>query len=111
MTTLKNKIEAVHASDINKTLRSIGMYTWIGAGALFACYIYLVGSLTFSFIQQRSLEENIKTIVSDMSREELVFLSAQKHLTLSFAQSLGLTEAQNIAFISPARAFAINVGR
>lgn len=108
---IKNKIESVQMQDVNKTLRIIATYAWVGTGVLFACYIYFVGSITFSIIKQRGLEQENKSLVSEMSREELAYLSVQKGMTLSHASELGLIEANTISFAAPVRAFAWNVGR
>lgn len=113
MRTIKNKMELVQAYDMNKTLRMIGTYAWIGAGVLFVSYIYFVGSITFSVIKQRGLEQANKGLISQMSKVELAYLNAQKDLTLDYASTLGLVQASanTVSFVSAGHAFAFNVGR
>jgi hypothetical protein len=106
---IKNRIESVQ--DVNRTLKVLSTYVWIGSGVLFACYIYFVGALTFSIVKQKGLEQSIKAAISSMSIQELSYLNLQKDLTLSQALQMGLVEAHTISFVSQSRAFAFNAGR
>lgn len=96
---------------MNKYLKSVTKYMWMSAGALFICYLYFVGSLTFSIIKQQSLEHSTKVLISSMSTEELAYLSSQKNLTESYAKSIGLVSTTAISFAPGKRAVAFNVGR
>lgn len=109
--TIQNKLDNVGALDINKTLKSIAFYTWIGAGVLFSCYIYFVGAITFSVIKERGLQQDTKALISSMGQEELQYLSSQKNLTKEYALGSGFVPAPLISFATPQKAFAWNVGR
>ena len=98
-------------SDINKTIRSVALYTWVLAGTCFACYLYFVGAITFSVIKERELQQDTKTLISSMGREELSYLNLQKSLTKEYAIVHGFITEPNIAFAAPQKAFAWNVGR
>jgi hypothetical protein len=108
---IKTRIETVPMHDINKSLRMIGGYAWLGTGVLFVCYLYFVGSITFSVVKQQGLEQENRALISQMSREELKFLNTQKTLTVAHGESLGLVAAPTVAFAEPRGAFAWNVGR
>lgn len=97
--------------DVNKYLRISASYLWIGTGTLFACYLYVVGSLTFSMVKQQDMEQSIKGLISTMSTQELSYLSVQRHLTEDSAGELGLVPASSLSFAREQRVFAWNVGR
>lgn len=96
--------------DINKILRIIRNYAWLGTGVLFVSYLYFVGSITFSIIKQQDIQSEIKNLVSSMSKQELLYLQTQKKLTEEYAKSIGMTSAEVVSFSAPKRAFAWNVG-
>lgn len=110
-TTLRNKIEAVSATDLNKSLRLLTRYTWIGTGVLFVCYSYFVGAITFSVIKQQALEQNTKGLISSMSTQERVYLQSQQNMTESYASSVGLVKGTAVAFATAKPALAFNVGQ
>jgi hypothetical protein len=109
--TLRNKIETVPMNDVNKTLRLITRYGWIGSGVLFVCYSYFVGAITFTVINQRAVEESNKTLVSSMSDQERVYLKNQQQLNESYASSIGLVKGTAVAFAVARPAVAWNVGQ
>jgi hypothetical protein len=41
------KLRLDNLTDINKTIRSVTLYTWVTAGACFACYLYFVSATYF----------------------------------------------------------------
>ena len=106
---LQHKFENLH--DINKTIRSVALYTWISAGVFFACYIYFVGAITFSVIKERELQQETKTLISSMGQQELSYLTLQKSLTQEYAVRAGFITEPSISFATPQKAFAWNVGR
>ncbi len=111
-TTLRHTHTAHHgAFDINKTLKSITLYTWIAAGVLFVGYVYFVGAITFSVVKEKELQQETRALISSMGAEELEFLSAQKVLTESYAREKGFVEPSTISFAPSQRAVAWNVGR
>ncbi len=95
---------------MNKHVRTVLTYTWIGSGALFACYLYFVGAITFSVVRQQELARDIKGLISSMSVQELTYLSQQKNLTETYAQAAGFVRTEKTAFTVPRRAVAWNVG-
>lgn len=107
---LRNKFESVPLNDVNKTLRFLTRYAWIGTGVLFLCYSYFVGAITFSVINQQALEQTNKTLVSTMSNQERVYLQSQQNLTQSYANSIGLVKGTAVAYATAKPALAWNVG-
>ncbi|MDB5188730.1 MAG: hypothetical protein JWM92_328 [Candidatus Nomurabacteria bacterium] len=110
-TTLRNKIESVPASDINRTLGVMMRYTWIGTGVLFVCYSYFVGAITFSVIKQQALEQNTKGLISSMGNQERIYLQTQQTLTENDAATIGLVKSPAVAFAVAKPALAWNVGQ
>ncbi len=108
---LKNKIESVPMNDVNKTLRLITRYTWIGSGVLFVCYSYFVGAITFTVVHQRAVEQTNKTLISTMSDQERVYLKNQQQLNENYASSIGLVKGTAVAFAVAKPAVAWNVGQ
>ncbi|MBP6904776.1 MAG: hypothetical protein KBB91_01825 [Candidatus Pacebacteria bacterium] len=111
ITFIKNKIDTAGFHDINKTLKSIALYSWVSVSVLFVGYLYFVGAITFSVIKERGLQEDTKTLVSRMGQEELAYLSSQKNLSAQYAQSAGFITADFVSFAPSQKAFAWNVGR
>ncbi len=97
-------------SNLNKIVRGITTYMWLGTGMLFACYLYFIGSITFSVVKQKDIQNEIKLLISSIGKQELVYLQNQKKLTEEYASSLGLKSAKQITFSAPKKAFAWNVG-
>lgn len=91
-------------------LRRMTNYCFIGAGALFVCYIYLVGAITFSIVERKGLEESNKTLISDIGMHELQYLSMEKSLTKELAYSTGFVDAASLVFTTQKRSVAWNAG-
>lgn len=109
--TLRNKIQStMESNDINKTLRLLTRYTWIGTGVLFLCYSYFVGAITFTVISQKALDSTNKTLISSMGDQERVYLKNQQQLNENYASSIGLVKGSAVAFAVAKPAVAWNVG-
>ncbi|MES2224922.1 MAG: hypothetical protein V4478_02960 [Patescibacteria group bacterium] len=108
---LRNRIESVPLNDVNKTLKLVTRYAWIGTGVLFVCYSYFVGAITFSVISQRAVEQKNRTLISSMSEQERTYLQSQKQLNESYAASIGLVKGTAVAFAVAKPAVAWNVGQ
>ncbi len=110
MTIIQNKIENT-TFDINLYLQKSTRFLWISIGILFACYLYFIGAITFSIINQQSYNHQIKNLTSNMSQQEVVYLNLQKNLTKDLAISSGLVGPTNVSFATQQKAFAWNVGQ
>ena len=110
---IKNKIQdaALSVSEINLSLKSVTKFSWMAAGVFFVTYLYLVGAITFSVIKQESLANAIKMIVSQTSKEELMYLNLQKDLTESYAKERGYVSATSISYATAPKSFAWNTGQ
>jgi hypothetical protein len=106
---IKNNI--ISFNEYSLLLRRATKYCLIGTGALFACYLYFVGAITFSVVERQGLEESTKSLASDISVQELHYLEKEKHLTKEVAYSIGLIDAPSLSFTTKQRAFAWNAGR
>lgn len=109
MTQLKNNIRSF--TEYALLLRRATKYCFIGTGVLFACYLYFVGAITFSVVERQGLEESTKTLLSDISMQELTYMQAEKALTKDAAYAMGLVDASSLSFTAKQRAFAWNAGR
>jgi hypothetical protein len=109
MTRMKNKITSFR--EYGLLLRRTTKYCFVGAGALFVCYMYLVGSITFSVVERKGLEESTRILTSDISMYELKYLSKEKHLTKELAYTNGFVDAPSITFTTQKRAVALNARR
>ena len=92
-------------------LRKMTTYCVVGTGVLFGVYIYVVGSITFSVVQRKGLEEQNRILLSDIGMEELRYLAQEKKLTKEMAYSNGLIDAKSLVFTTKQSAFAWNAGR
>lgn len=106
---MKNKISSI--GEYKTLLQRSTKYCFLATGALFVCYLYVVGAITFSVVERKGLEESTKTLLSDISGEELKYLSKEKELTKELAFQEGFVSASSIAFTSAKRAVAWNAGR
>ncbi len=106
---MKNKISTFN--EYGLLLRRTTKYCFIVSGALFICYLYVVGAITFSVIERKGLEESTKVLASDISMQELEYLKAEKTLTKETAYLSGFIEPASITFTAQKRAFAWNAGR
>lgn len=82
-----------------------------GSAMLFFSYIYFVGAITFSVVERKGLEESTKLLASEISMQELTYLSYEKELTKSVGYSQGFVDAPSIVFTTQKRAVAWNAGR
>jgi hypothetical protein len=109
MTTIKNKMHSF--TEYGLLLRRTTKYCFVGVVALFACYLYVVGAITFSVIERKGLEESTKVLASDISMQELGYLKAEKTLTKETAYLSGFVKPMSITFTTQKRAVAWNAGR
>jgi len=65
---------------------------------LCASYLFFVGNITFSIVAKKSMENEARTIKSEIGALELKYIEASNNVTLELAQSLGYTEAGKIHF-------------
>jgi len=86
-------------------------FFFIGSIVLFLMYLYFVGAVTFTVVQRRNMEEGLKTLSSDVSKEELRYLSAEKGLTKDVALNRGFVEPSKLTFTGPKNAVAWNATR
>lgn len=107
--TIKNKIQTF--GEYATLARRATRYAWAASGVLFGLYLYFVGAITFSVVERQALEESTKTLISDISSEELHYLEKEKTLTKEFAYSIGLIDAPTISFTTQQRSVALNGSR
>ena len=110
MTIIQNKINNSTFS-VNTFLRKGSKCLWASVGVLFASYLYFVGAITFSVINQQTLSQETKHLTSTMGMQEVTYLSSQKELTQQFALDQGMVASPKVTFATPQRAFAWNVGQ
>ena len=108
ITTLK---QTFNTADINKTIGSLTLYTWVAAGVFFVAYLYFVGGITFSVIKERGLQQNTKALISDIGGQELQYLDSQKNLTKGYALEHGFIVSPVVSFAPSQKAFAFNARR
>lgn len=108
--TLATLGQHAKAADYKTILKSGTRFFFIGSGVLFIGYLYFVGAVTFTVLHRRGLEQDLKLMTSDISRQELSFLDTQKTLTKEYAYSLGLVDPAHVSFTTPKRAVALNAG-
>ena len=106
MTHIKTTMQTF--SGYGALLRRTTTYCFLASGVLFGCYMYVVGAITFSVIERKGLEESTKTLLSDISMQELRYLEQEKGLTKEVAYGSGLVDASSLAFTSQKSAVAWN---
>ncbi|MBP6857605.1 MAG: hypothetical protein KBC11_00190 [Candidatus Pacebacteria bacterium] len=109
MTKIKNNIKAFPGYAV--FLKKMSTYCFVGTGILFALYMYVVGSITFSVVERKGLEETNRNLLSDIGMQELRYLAQEKRLTKEVAYSTGLIDAKSLVFTTKQSAFAWNAGR
>lgn len=97
-----------HINDYNTVIRRGIRFFAIGSAVLFACYLYFVGAVTFSVVHRRNMEEEVKTMTSAVSADELSYLTKEKNLTRDYALAQGMVPPAHVTFTTPKNAFAWN---
>ena len=106
MTRIQSTIQSLPSYGV--LLRRSTKYCFIASGALFACYLYVIGAITFSVVERKGLEESTKGLLSNISVEELQYLKQEKGLTKEMAYASGLINASTLVFTPQQRAVAWN---
>lgn len=106
---IKNNLQSFN--EYATLIRRANKYLFVLAGLSFACYIYFVGAITFSVVERQGLEQSNKTLLSDISMQELMYLREEKKLTKEMAYTDGFVDAPTLSFTTRQSAFAWNAGR
>ena len=61
-------------------------------------YIYMIGSITFNVVARKSLENEARTLGSNISNLELTYLSNMNDINKTKAESLGFVDAKSNIF-------------
>jgi len=86
-------------------------FLWVLVGASFATYIYVVGGITFSVMERGRLEGEVKNLLSEISEQELRFLSLDRTMTREEAQRSGLSDPSRVSFSTRSDRVALNAER
>lgn len=105
---MTNTTTFYHINDYNAVIRRGIRFFAIGSVVLFAIYLYFVGAVTFSVVHRRNMEENLKTMTSAVSGDELAYLTKEKNLTRDYALAHGMVSPAHVTFTTPKNAFAWN---
>ena len=106
--TITHNIQKVQSAISQSTFKRIVSALSVSVGVLFVGYIYLVGALTFSVIEQKNVEQNLKKTTAAIGNVELAYLATSRSLTKDYAKSLGFVETPQIAYTDMAHGLAIN---
>lgn len=106
--TIHTNIQKIHTVVSVSVFKKIVSTLSISVGVLFVGYIYLVGALTFSVIEQKNAQQQLKKTTAAIGAVELSYLSASRGLTKEYAKSLGFVETTQIAYTDIAHGLAIN---
>ncbi len=61
-------------------------------------YMYFLGTIIVNIINRKTVDQEIRTLTSDIGTLELRFLSRTRELDLAYAQTRGFVEPQKIYF-------------
>jgi hypothetical protein len=61
-------------------------------------YIYLIGSITFNILARKTLEADVRSLASNISKLELTYLDNANKIDKNFALSSGFVEVKNNIF-------------
>lgn len=106
--TITNNIQKVQSAISQSTFKRIVSALSVSVGVLFVGYIYLVGALTFSVIEQKNVEQNLKKTTAAIGNVELTYLATSRGLTKDYAKSLGFVESPQVAYTDMTHGLAIN---
>lgn len=95
---MKRAIAKAMPSDMTRAIIVWGLSAACLVTAL--CYAYLVNKAVLQAVETHSLDVKMSAISSNLNQLQTTFLSLENGITLSEAATLGLTEAQNPAFIT-----------
>jgi hypothetical protein len=83
-----------------KILKNTFVSAIILAGLLFATYIYFVGNTTFSLVESKNTEQDIKEVKSDIAVLEQEYMKTLEVFTKTFALEQGFEEMSESDFAS-----------
>ncbi len=67
---------------------------------LSACYVYLIGNITFNVIARKSLEASVANLSSDVNKLDLVYLNKVNEIDKEYATANGFVENRHNIFVS-----------
>lgn len=67
--------------------------------AIFSVYIYLIGSITFNILARKSIENNTKILVNEVSQIEVSYINKVNEINKTYALSLGFVENEPDFFV------------
>ena len=109
MTTyIQKNIEKAQNAVPHSVFKKIVSSLVVSVSGLFVIYLYLVGALTFSVIEQKNVEQNLKKTTSAMGTVELSYLGQERGLTKEYAHSLGFVDYSQVAYTDMTHGLAIN---
>lgn len=91
---LKNYGGNISIVDNNNLERRIFYILLSFCGALGLCYILILGNMTFSIVERKSLEAQARTLSNEVQGLELTYLEMSSKVDLALAESLGFKETK-----------------
>lgn len=88
--TYVNNVNVMN-DDFNKRMFKNMLFT---LGALALVYVFVVGSTIFNIVERKSLENQARTLSSEVSDLELTYLAMASKIDLEYSHSLGFKEAK-----------------
>lgn len=71
-------------------------------------YVLMIGSVTLSVISRKSMENDTRSLLSQIHTLELSYLSSSEAITLDYAHQSGFVDVKTQTFASTATAVAYN---
>ena len=78
---------------------------WVSLSIIGVCvcvYVYLVTATVRNVVSKREMAKQITSMTEQLSTKEFDLISMESKITLSYASSLGFSEAKQKVFITPA---------
>lgn len=67
---------------------------------LSACYMYLIGNITFNVVARKSLEASVVGLSTEVNRLDLVYLEKVNEIDKEYAVANGFVENRHNIFVS-----------
>lgn len=91
-----SKAKAITNNIVENSYTRIILFRFLLAGLIIVSlfYVYLISSITFNVLARKSLESTVRTLTTNISQLELVYLSKTNQIDKDYALSQGFVDVK-----------------
>lgn len=91
-----SKAKAITNNIVENSYTRIILFRFLLVGLIIVSlfYVYLISSITFNVLARKSLESTVRTLTTNISQLELVYLSKTNQIDKDYALSQGFVDVK-----------------